>query len=61
MEVLIRWVCRCDPSRPLCPYCKGAGYFERWVPVDLVPYVMGGRTYIFLDRRMILPPKTGAA
>jgi hypothetical protein len=61
MEVLIRWVCRCDPSRLLCPYCKGAGYFERWVPVDLVPYVMGGRTYIFLDRRIIPPPKIGAA
>jgi hypothetical protein len=61
MEVLIRWICRCDPSRQTCRYCEGKGYFERWVPVELIPYVMGGRTYIFLDRRVISRPKTEVA
>ena len=57
MEVLFRWDCPCHPRRQGCPYCKGAAYFEQWVPVDLVQYLTGGRSYAILDRRVVLLPK----
>jgi len=56
--VQVRILSRCplDPFRQRCPYCKGAGYFERWLPLALVRYVVGGMSYIILSRRVILPP-----
>ena len=60
MEILLRWVCRCSPLRKICPYCNGATYFERWVPLDLVRYVTGGRSYIIVDRRLVVAPRIGA-
>jgi hypothetical protein len=60
MEILLRWVCPCSPLRKVCPYCKGAAYFERWVPLDLVRYVTGGRSYVIVDRRFALAPQIGA-
>ena len=53
MEILLRWICPCSPLRKVCPYCKGAAYFERWVPLDLVRYVTGGRSYVIVDRRLV--------
>jgi hypothetical protein len=55
--VQVRILSRCplDPFRQYCPYCKGAGYFERWLPFPLVRYVVGDMSYIILNRRMILP------
>ena len=61
MEILIRWVCPCIAPRQLCMYCNGAAFFERWVPLNLVQYIMGGDSYTILDRRMGLTPQTGAA
>ena len=61
MEVLIRWVCPCIPPRQSCVYCKGAAFFERWVPLNLVQYIMGGDSYVIMDRRMGPTSQTGAA
>ena len=61
MEILIRWVCPCIPPRQFCVYCKGATFFERWVPLNLVQYIMGGNSYVIMDRRMVLTPQTGVA
>ena len=48
MEVLVRISCPCSPSiRPECPTCKGLGYFDKWIPYDLLPEVKG----IILNRR----------
>ena len=61
MEVLFRWDCPCHLRLQSCPYCKGAAYFEQWVPVDLVQYLTGGRSYAILDRRVVLTSQIGAA
>ena len=61
MEILLRWVCPCSPLVKACPYCKGATYFERWVPLDLVRYMTGGKSYVFVDRRLALATPIGAA
>ncbi len=51
VQIRIRSRCPNDPFRQLCPYCKGAGYYERWIPLALVRYVVGQMSYIILDRR----------
>jgi len=58
MQVHILSRCPLDPFRQRCPYCKGAGYFERWLPFALVRYVVGDMSYIILNRRMIRPSPT---
>jgi len=48
VEVLVRIVCPCPPSARLdCPICKGLGYFDKWMPYDLLSEVKG----IILNRR----------
>ena len=60
MQVRILSRCPLDPFRQHCPYCEGAGYFERWLPFALVRYVVGDMSYIILNRRMILPSPAAA-
>jgi hypothetical protein len=61
MEILLRWVCPCRPLLESCPYCKGIAYFERWVPLDLVRYMTGGKSYVIVDRRLAVAPRLGTA
>jgi hypothetical protein len=49
MEVLVRISCPCPPSVRLeCSTCTGLGYFDKWIPYDLLPEVKG----IILNRRV---------
>ena len=48
MEVLIRWPCQCNQSNERCDFCSGKGYFEQWIPIELVRYF---KSATILDRR----------
>jgi hypothetical protein len=51
MEFLVRWVCPCE-SPQTCSFCDGQGYFERWMPPDLLTYLKD-RTYVIISSRVL--------
>jgi hypothetical protein len=59
MEVLVRWSCPYQPPHDNCPYCKGPGYLEQWMPAESLRYLSGYHFIIRARRR--LSGKAGVA
>ncbi len=51
MEFLVRWVCPCE-SPQTCLFCDGLGYFERWMPPELLTYVKD-TAYVIVSNRIL--------
>jgi hypothetical protein len=55
MEVLVRWKCpECRSNDPGCGQCRGAGYLERWMPMDMLKSLPTS-SWIIVGRRASAP------
>jgi hypothetical protein len=55
--VLVRVCCTCLVTmRPECPICLGRGYFDKWLPYDLLP---DGQKVLILNKRDSSSTSTG--
>ena len=54
MDVLVRWNCFCKLPRKFCRFCRGIGYFERWMPAGSLTYLKDGSFQIMRSSAIIL-------
>jgi hypothetical protein len=50
VELLVRCPCPCTRLSERCSDCDGRGYFDRWIPQDMVRYLLGDSSFLIIDR-----------
>jgi hypothetical protein len=51
-EAHVQWNCFCKSTLESCPFCRGCGYLDQWLPANMLTF-LNQRTYRILGRRHV--------